>query len=83
MSVILACDGEISEGTFGAARCSGQWQTYDYSTFLTKFDDVLTRFDLSQLDPELIAMAFGAGFVPYAVFRLSAISVQAIISAVK
>lgn len=49
----LSCDGVLAFTVEGAPVCSGQW-------LLSPLPE---QFDLSQLDPSIIASAFTAGFV--------------------
>lgn len=53
--LIPLCSGSMSTNPDGTLACSEQWQ-------LLPLDEVFTTFDLAQLDPELIAAFFGAGF---------------------
>lgn len=51
-SGVLRCDGDVSVSMDGAPLCSGAWTLVP----------VPEPFDPSQLDPALLAEAFGAGF---------------------
>ncbi|MNZ27764.1 hypothetical protein D3C78_449850 [compost metagenome] len=51
-SGVLFCDGSVSLTPDGAPVCSGAWT----------LQPVLAPFDPAQLDPAMIAEAFGAGF---------------------
>ncbi|MET0082679.1 MAG: hypothetical protein ABW079_06665 [Sedimenticola sp.] len=59
----------------GFVRCSS-WEEIELSDFFTKFD-------ISQLQPELIAAAFGAGVIIVAVAEATGIAVAAILNHIK
>ena len=54
--ILAACDVAFTTSGGGVVSCPGTLSMLDTST-------LLTQFDLSQLDPAVIASAFGAGFV--------------------
>ena len=59
MSNLAVCDNWI-ETASGNLQCVGTIQYVPYST--------LSTFDISQLDPTILASAFGAGFLLLTIF---------------
>jgi len=45
--------------------------------------EVLTEFDLSQLEPDVIAAAFGSGFSVVAIAAVTGIAIAAILNLIK
>lgn len=76
----MAYVGSCSEPLFlhdnGTIRCFGQFTQFDTST-------VLTVFDLSQLDPAILASAFGAGVIIVATAEATGIAVATLINFIK
>ena len=77
MSFLAACSvAWTADATTGALQCSGTLSQVDAST-------LLTAFNLSQLDPTVIAQAFGAGFVLVGTFSIVGIVGAAIIKSIR
>ncbi|MGR2708100.1 hypothetical protein [Pseudomonas sp. AU10] len=72
MSDFVRCNGELkTEG--GYPQCSGFWEAVH----------VQPPFDPSQLDPALLASAFGVGFILPATFIIMSIGIRAVLSFIK
>lgn len=72
MAAFLSCSGELTSSS-GLPQCSGQW------------DLVFQQppFDLSQLDPVLLAQAFGVGFTLPATFIVLSIGIRTLLNFIK
>ena len=72
MSGTLLCPAELtSDG--GTPVCSVPWELVPIST----------PFDPSQLDPNLLAQAFGAGFTLVATFMAMSMGIRAFLNFIK
>lgn len=72
MSGLLHCPGElIIQG--GAPTCSVDWVSVPY----------IIPFDPSQLDPVILAQAFGAGFTLVAGFMVMSMGIRAFLNFIK
>lgn len=68
----VRCTGELkTEGGF--PQCSGLWEVVQ----------VQPPFDPSQLDPALLASAFGVGFTLPATFIIMSIGIRTLLSFIK
>lgn len=72
MSGLLHCPGElIIQG--GAPSCSVDWVSVPY----------IVPFDPSQLEPVILAQAFGAGFTLVASFMVMSMGIRAFLNFIK
>ncbi|WP_416199634.1 hypothetical protein [Pseudomonas helleri] len=72
MSDFVRCIGELkTEGGF--PHCSGAWEAVQ----------VQQPFDPSQLDPALLAQAFGVGFTLPATFIILSIGIRTLLNFIK
>lgn len=72
MSGLLHCPGDlIVQG--GAPMCSVEWVSVPY----------IAPFDPSQLDPSVLAQAFGAGFTLVASFLVMSMGIRAFLNFIK
>ncbi|MES9872658.1 MAG: hypothetical protein ABW146_06090 [Candidatus Sedimenticola sp. 6PFRAG7] len=76
MPYIAACNIPLEQRGW-KIRCP------DNSLSAIDVDTLLTTFDLSQLQPEIIAAAFGAGVTIVAVAEVTGIAVAAILNFIK
>ena len=72
MSGFVRCVGELNiEG--GSPQCIGSWEAVE----------IQPPFDPSQLDPTVLAQAFGAGFTLVAAFMVMSMGIRAVLTFIK
>lgn len=72
MSGTLYCPSDISVDG-GVPVCSSTWEVVSYKP----------PFDPSQLDPTILAQAFGAGFTLVAFFMVGSMGIRAFLNFIK
>lgn len=58
MASVVYCNGNITQGLNGTPRCADGWELMDVSNVSS-----LTGFDISVLDPTVLAQMYSIGFV--------------------
>lgn len=75
MSVALVCNGNVSATAEGAPLCDVGWTTFQYESVIP--------FDVSQLIPSELGLAFGLGFMISVVPIAMAFGLKQLLSLIK